>query len=610
MSMSRTRLTVVTALLLVALGAAIAITRFTTGGVDVGGLPGAARWEVTLTARGESSPGKAFRVEISNPPSFRRQHVFDERVESEELAARDGRAVAAKDKPDRKTTLKPMAAPMAGAGPQAYQVTQTFRCTLGAYAQNDAMKAGDRLDGKPVATRDHTLAATAKIECNHPDLITLAEELAKGRQSLEDQYRAFWEHVRGLGNRDTDGAGSALDCYKHDGGDAAGRSRLLVALCRARQIHARVVTAINLMADAPPAIHRWAEAWIPDSANPDHGRWVPADPTYGHYGTRGWPHSYLVARLDDEPLVRGPGADPKVSLLAQPIRDRAGPDDPPARVFWRAVSFTSLPPAEQHLVRFILVLPLGALVVCFFRVVVGTKTFGVFTPALLGLIFRDFRALPWGLGIFAGTVLVGWIFRKILDRYSLLMVPRTAVLLTMVCFFLLAVVILTARLGVHITGFVALFPLVILTHMVERFWTVETEDGTRAAFKTLLGTIMVAVFVALVIGPEPVSRWLFRFPETLAAVVAAFLLLGRYTGYRITELYRFQDVIEFQTAHAAGQEKPAPHPGNGTAEVAPAPTTEIPALSAGAVAGSGGPAAAGPATAVIDAPAPPPGGKT
>jgi hypothetical protein len=95
MSMSRTRLTAVTALVLVGLSAIVTIVRYGTGGVDVGGLPGAARWEVTVTARGESVPGKAFRVEVSNPPTFRRQHVFDEIYASAELAVGVGWAVAA-----------------------------------------------------------------------------------------------------------------------------------------------------------------------------------------------------------------------------------------------------------------------------------------------------------------------------------------------------------------------------------------------------------------------------------------------------------------------------------------------------------------------------------
>uniref|UniRef100_UPI00397ADEAF 7TM domain-containing protein n=1 Tax=Salmonella sp. SAL4436 TaxID=3159891 RepID=UPI00397ADEAF len=31
--------------------------------------------------------------------------------------------------------------------------------------------------------------------------------------------------------------------------------------------------------------------------------------------------------------------------------------------------------------------------------------------------------------------------------------------------------------------------------------------------------------------------------ETVGLVMAALLLLGRYTGYRLTELYRFRDFV-------------------------------------------------------------------
>jgi hypothetical protein len=36
---------------------------------------------------------------------------------------------------------------------------------------------------------------------------------------------------------------------------------------------------------------------------------------------------------------------------------------------------------------------------------------------------------------------------------------------------------------------------------------------------------------------------MFRYPETLGLVLAAELLLGRYTGYRLSELYRFNELM-------------------------------------------------------------------
>ena len=76
------------------------------------------------------------------------------------------------------------------------------------------------------------------------------------------------------------------------------------------------------------------------------------------------------------------------------------------------------------------------------------------------------------------------------------------------------------------------------------FWTVEAEDGTAASFKTLLGTIVVAVAVSLTLSQDVVTSWLFRYPETLLLVLASQFLLGRYTGYRLSELYRFRDLIQ------------------------------------------------------------------
>jgi hypothetical protein len=79
---------------------------------------------------------------------------------------------------------------------------------------------------------------------------------------------------------------------------------------------------------------------------------------------------------------------------------------------------------------------------------------------------------------------------------------------------------------------------------VERFWTIEAEDGTAVSFKTLLGTLAVAVTVSVALAPYAVTAWMFHYPETLGLVLAAQFVLGRYTGYRLSELYRFGDLVQ------------------------------------------------------------------
>jgi hypothetical protein len=106
----------------------------------------------------------------------------------------------------------------------------------------------------------------------------------------------------------------------------------------------------------------------------------------------------------------------------------------------------------------------------------------------------------------------------------------------------LIVVVVTANYhDLSATRYFSLFPMIILTGMVERFWTLETEDSTTASFKTLLCTMLIAATIALVVGFAPVRYFLFRFPEALLLIMAWQLMIGRYTGYRLMELFRFRD---------------------------------------------------------------------
>jgi len=125
-------------------------------------------------------------------------------------------------------------------------------------------------------------------------------------------------------------------------------------------------------------------------------------------------------------------------------------------------------------------------------------------------------------------------------------VPRTALMLTLVVIFLIGGIVAANIHHLSASKFVPLFPMVILTGMIERFWTLEVEDGTYASFKTMLGTMFIAMTIALVLGIHALVKFLFEFPETLGLIMAGQLLLGRYTGYRLSELMRFRDLLAVQ----------------------------------------------------------------
>jgi hypothetical protein len=116
-------------------------------------------------------------------------------------------------------------------------------------------------------------------------------------------------------------------------------------------------------------------------------------------------------------------------------------------------------------------------------------------------------------------------------------------MLTLIMSVLIGVILLSSHLGASTTRYISLFPLVILTGMVERFWTLETEDSMAASFRTLFQTMFISTVIALILSAPVVARHLFCFPETLGLIMAAQLLIGRYTGYRLSELFRFRDFL-------------------------------------------------------------------
>jgi hypothetical protein len=393
---------------------------------------------------------------------------------------------------------------------------------------------------------DH-LRTEPGIETDDPLIAGCARELTAGMDRPADQAQALFRFVEQEIASEPSIAGvsfGAVECLKQTAGDSAAKSRLLAALCRNCGVPARLVTGLTLTKDDEQLPHVWVEAWLRD-------HWLPMCPFYHHFGHV--PRTYVVFGYGDLRLVRGRNVTrltcafhvERLPANSAPVRDASWPH----QLFTR-LSLHALPPAEQRLAEFLLLLPVAALVICVIRNVIGIASFGTFGPALIGLVFREMGSL-FGILVFTGLIVAGWRCRRLLDRFHLLQVPRTALMLSFVVVMLIGLIAVASHYQFTVTKYVSLFPVIILTGMMERFWTLEEEDGARTSFRTLVGTLVIAAAVAAVVSMAWVSATLTRYPEALGLVMAGQLLLGRYTGYRMAELYRFKDFVEMPPADPA-----------------------------------------------------------
>ena len=191
--------------------------------------------------------------------------------------------------------------------------------------------------------------------------------------------------------------------------------------------------------------------------------------------------------------------------------------------------------------RIILVLPVGALLVAIVRCFIGIRTIGTFMPVLVALSFRETELL-WGLLLYLSVIAVSLIARYCFEHLQLLVVPRLTATLTLVVLVIIAFTMLSENLDVSRGLSVALFPIVILTMMVERISILFEEVGWFSAVSQTLITMLVAAVVYGVISNEYVLYYVFVFPELLLVVLSFAIVIGRYTGFRLVELYRFRSL--------------------------------------------------------------------
>lgn len=528
--MSRTTLCGITAAILAVLSVGVMVLRHNVMGDEVDLPSGPNVWKVTMTA--QAHVDRDGRIWTATPLDVNRQHVIREKYRSAQLLVRPPEA----RNPQRRRVLW---MPKAGHTDAVVKLHCEFWCAVDHRPTAPMTQLARTLYAPPAA--GECLESELKTTKETQQITDLARRLSGDAAEPFDMARPIFEFVdREIANEptihDSGNAAGPVQCLAEGSGDAAAKSRLLLALLRNRGIPSRLVTGITLHRGPRQSAHYWVEAWL-------HERWTPLCPFYHHFGKL--PLTYLVFGFGDMPLVRGKNVrDIESAFLVERVHDleaeqQASPSF--ARKCFRAVSLYMLPPAEQRLVEFLLLLPVAALIICLFRNVIGLNSFGTFAPALLGLAFRDMPAIS-GFFVFGSILLLGWLLRRVLDRYHLLQVPRVALMLTLVVLMLIVGVVAANHLEMPATRYISLFPLVILTGMIERFWTLEAEDGTLASFKTLFITMLIAATVAVTLGSPAILHHLFRFPETLGIVMAGLLVIGRYTGYRLSELFRFREL--------------------------------------------------------------------
>ena len=364
---------------------------------------------------------------------------------------------------------------------------------------------------------------------------TLERVREEGITRTELVERLFELCLTDLGLGGDESPRDAAGTIKRGLGSVLGRARAMVALCRAAKVPARLVTGFELKHDDSALPHVWVEVLA-------NSHWEPYDPESGF--AHELPANFLPVRRDGTLLVRArkvASLHTTYSIVRQssPVGMLHGQSRRLSDIF----DLTRLPLEMHQVLSVILLVPFGAVATAVFRTIIGVRTFGTFTPTLLALsyVYSDWRT---GLIVLVVVLLLGFLSRTLLERLKLLMVPRLSVVLTLVVLCTVLGISLLDYLNLTPSAQAVLLPMVILTMLIERFYLTAEEDTLVFALRLLAGTLVVAFFCYLLLAWAEVGRMVLLYPEVHLITLAVLIMIGRYTGYRLTELWRFRELVE------------------------------------------------------------------
>lgn len=378
-------------------------------------------------------------------------------------------------------------------------------------------------------------AATREFPSGAPEVAaTLAALALPPPSDAPGRMRSIYAMVAHEIATTSGGADDALIALVGRAGSERGKAALLVTLLRGAGIPARPVLGLELRGGASPRETLWAEAF-------SSGTWIPLSPEGAFFASR--PGNLVALRAGSLTGVEVTGAE-AASWRWDALREHLRSEElaammvPPSRVL-RAISLYRLPVDTQAALRLLMALPLGALLVAVFRNLVGVPTFGTFMPVLIAFALRNVP-IHVGLAMVAGVIGVGVFGRLVLERLRLLLVPRLSILLCLVVLGVAAFALLGRRFEARELFSGVLFPIVILTMLIERFSIAAAEEGLRTALVRAGYTLLVTVAVYPVLRDPTVEYLMFSFPELVLCVMGVLVWIGGYTGYRLFDLLRFR----------------------------------------------------------------------
>lgn len=210
---------------------------------------------------------------------------------------------------------------------------------------------------------------------------------------------------------------------------------------------------------------------------------------------------------------------------------------------------------DPEIMIFLVTLPLVITIIGFAKYIMGFKSFGVYVPVIITYMFYQFsridgltvsftQGLKYGLFIIAIVFVSSYLSYKIIQPLALHYYSKLAIVTTTVTISLLLVIFILDLINREGILRVDIFSLILIASISERFTNMLASKQTKMALFLSLQTIALGVLCFFVISSTKLQVTFLQYPWLILLSFPVNYIIGRFTGLRITEFFRFKELIK------------------------------------------------------------------
>lgn len=190
----------------------------------------------------------------------------------------------------------------------------------------------------------------------------------------------------------------------------------------------------------------------------------------------------------------------------------------------------------------LLLLPMVATLVGILHYLVGLTGYGIFMPTMVAVVLTA-TGIPSGLVLFGLILLVSIFGNMLLKRLKLHFWPSRSINLVMIGLGTFGLMWAGAVVPWVDVSKISIFPVLFMIMLAEEFVRTQLIKSKKEAVRLTLGTLVLAVAGAAIMGIDWIQETVLLNPEIVLLMVGVNLLVGNYSGIRLTEIARFKKAI-------------------------------------------------------------------